>query len=129
MRSTGSSEHVVQKMYMEMDSSKAGFPNPIGKPLSHLAINMHRNQLFLGSNLDFLDGRFVTYFDQHMRFDGTSRDRKYTTFPQENGVSLSLSNWTSDLVVCAGQEAYFGETLGAIDPNFAWKFIEYDDLS
>ena len=130
MRSTGSSERVVDLMYRPMVKNKPGFPNPAGKPLAHFAINMHRNQLYPGNNLDYLGDQFLQYFDQNLSLDGIIKGRKYAaTSPDEKSVVLSLATWTSDFVVCAGQKAYFGETLEKIDPNFTWKFIEYDELA
>ena len=117
-------------MYQAMDKEKTGFPNTTGKPLAHLAINMHRHQLFPGKNLDYLGDQFVKYFDKHLSLEDMIKDRHYVVSrPENKDVVLSLSTWTSDFVVCAGQQAYFGETLRNIDPNFTWKFIEYDELA
>ena len=130
MRSTGSSERVVDLMYRAMAKDKPGLPNPTGKPLAHFAINMHRNQLYPGKNLDYLSDQFMHYFDRTLSLEHIIKDRKYTvSTTDEKSIVLSLATWTSDFIVCAGQRAYFGETLETIDPNFTWKFIEYDELA
>ena len=130
MRSTGSSERMVELMYQTMNKEKQGFANPTGKPLAHLAINMHRHQLFPGGNLDYLGDQFAQYFDKHLNVESIVKNRRYAvSMPDSKDVVLSLSTWTSDFVVCAGQQAYFGETLAKIDRDFTWKFIEYDELA
>lgn len=130
MRSTGSSEHVIQKMYQRMDPQKDGFPNPRGKPLANLSHDLHRHQLYPGKNLDCLGNSFAEYLGRHLSLEELVSERSYCVKSgADKSIVVPLSIWTSDFIVCAGQDAYFGPKLAEIDPRITWTFIEYDDLS
>lgn len=128
MRTSGSSEDVILKMYKPMDPKKANFPNPQNKPLAKLARELHIYQLFPGKNLDSLYANFVEYFKQSLNLKTMSQYR-YTRISTDHDVVVPLYLWVSDVFVSAGQEAYFGPALAQVEPELTWAFLEFDDLT
>lgn len=128
MRTSGSSEDVVSKMYQVPDPEKAKFPNPNNKPLAKLARELHIFQLFPGEPLNSLCSAFVEYFKQTLTLKTMSRYR-YTKSFSDQDVVIPLYTWVSDVFVSAGQEAYFGRVLGQVEPELTWAFLEFDDLT
>ena len=128
MRTSGSSDYVVRKMYETPDPHKAVFPNPQNKPLAKLARELHIYQLFPGKPLDGLRGAFVEYFNRSLSLEPMSQYR-YLRVSTDQAVVLPLYTWVSDLFISAGQEAYFGSMLGQVEPELTWAFLEFDDLT
>ena len=128
MRSSGSSESVIQKMYETPDPEQAIFPNPQNKPLAKLARELHIHQLFPGEHLNALCAAFVKHFNQTLTLKTMSRHR-YTRSSTNYEVVVPLYTWVSDVFVVAGQEAYFGPVLGRVEPELTWFFREFDDLT
>ncbi|KAF7586369.1 hypothetical protein BBP40_009015, partial [Aspergillus hancockii] len=131
MRACGNTESCVQTMYNPLPKDKEGFPNPHGKPLATLARHMHMNQLYPGDNLDFLENRFMNWFDPRMTLDGLRRECSYAIDATsiDEGVALPLMKWCSDYFTRAGQLAYFGPVLDDIDPTLPETFIVFDEAS
>lgn len=128
MRTSGSSEHVVVKMYEPADPEKAIFPNPRNKPLAKLARDLHHHQLLPGKELDSLRGTFIEYFDKQLNLKHM-QSHSYVKSFTDNEVVLPLYLWSSDVMICGGQEAYFGPHLGKLEPNLTWDFLKFDDLT
>ncbi|KAE8350519.1 cytochrome P450 [Aspergillus coremiiformis] len=131
MRACGNSEFCVQAMYTPLPKDKDGFPNPHGKPLATLARHMHMNQLYPGDHLDFLEHQFMAWFDPRLTSDGLREECPYavTATSPSNGIVLPLMEWCSDYFTRAGQRAYFGPAMDAIDPTLPATFIVFDELS
>lgn len=128
MRTSGSSEFVIKKMYETPDPAKAIFPNPRMKPLAKMAKDLHVHQLYSGKPLDVLREEFYRFFDNSMKLKHMSTFSYAINFtPTE--VVLPLYIWTSDVIISAGQDAYFGPLLAEVAPHLTWDFLEFDDLT
>ena len=128
MRSSGSSEFAVQTMYEVPDREKEIFPNPQRKPLAKLGREIHIHQLFPGKRLDGLRSTFIRYFRKSLSLKHMAQ-YPYTSSVSEQAVVLSLYPWTSDIFICAGQEAYFGPLLAEMEPKLSWDFLTFDELT
>ncbi|KAF4633489.1 hypothetical protein G7Y89_g4633 [Cudoniella acicularis] len=128
MRTSGSSEFVVHKMFETPDPKKAIFPNPHNRPLAKLARELHMHQLFPGAPLDELRGVFLDFFNRSFTFKNMAQ-ASYASSVSDQEVVLPLNLWTSDVMICAGQEAYFGPHLAEIDSQLTWDFLEFDDYT
>ena len=128
MRSSGSSEFAVQDMYKVPHREQEIFPNPQCKPLAKLGREIHIHQLFPGGRLDDLRNTFIRYFQKSLSF------KEMVQYPYIINISgqvtvLSLYAWTSDVFICAGQEAYFGPLLAEMEPCLSWDFLAFDELT
>ena len=128
MKSSGSSDHVVTKMFQRPDPEKEIFPNPNRKPLAKLARELHSYQLYPGKELDSLCDTFLEYFKRKLSLKTISQ-HPYVSNVTSHDVVLSLYTWTSDVLICGGQEAYFGPLLTDTEPNLSWDFLIFDDLT
>lgn len=128
MRTSGSSEFVIKKMYETPDPDKAIFPNPRMKPLAKMAKDLHIHQLYAGKPLDVLREEIYKFYDSPMKLKHMSQ-LSYTISSGPNEVVLPLYIWTSDVIIGAGQEAYFGPLLAKVAPQLIWDFLEFDDLT
>jgi hypothetical protein len=128
MRTSGSSPFVIQKMFEQPEREKHIFPNPHNKPLANLARDLHFTQLFPGNHLDELLNTFHECFDKSFVMKSL-RQLSYVKCVSDRSVVLPLNLWTSDVMIRAGQEAYFGAYLGEVDPDLTWNFLAYDDLT
>ena len=126
MWGAGSSEFAVQTMYEIPNRDKEIFPNPQRKPLARLGREIHMNQLFPGKRLDDLSRTFIRYFHNCLSIKHMGQC-PYALKVSEHAAVLSLYAWTSDILVCAGQEAYFGPLLADMEPKLSWDFLTFDD--
>ena len=115
-------------MYEDPDPVKAIHPNPHRKCLIELARDIHKRQLFPGRQFGLLRDSFAHYFDQSLKFENLVQ-KPYSCSSGESAITLSLSDWTSDVMINAGQEAYFGASLSKINVNLAKTFQQFDDLT
>ncbi|KAK8066627.1 cytochrome p450 [Apiospora hydei] len=131
MKYLGLSRHTINAVFhTPLPADKAGFANPKGQPLGHFVRDMHHHQLFPGQNLDLLEEVMVNWFDNHLRLEGLKvLCAPYDTSINPKAVKVPLAKWCSELFTRAGEMAYFGRTLGEVEPNMATTFLEYDDLS
>ena len=128
MRTSGCSEFAVRRVYEDPDPEKAIHPNPQSKCLMKLLRDIHKHQLFPGQHFNLLRGKFISYFDRSLSFESLERG----SLPSQSvkgEVTLSLSDWMSDIMINAGQEAYFGKYLGELDAHLAQTFRTFDDLT
>jgi hypothetical protein len=128
MRTSGSSEYVIHKMYETPDPEKAIFPNPHNRPLAKLARELHNHQLLPGKQLDDLRSTFIEYFHKSLILKHMTQ-HPYVSSATDHEVVLPLYTWSSDLMICGGQEAYFGLYLAEVEPSLTWDFLEFDDLT
>jgi hypothetical protein len=128
MRTLGSTESVVKRMYTPLSDTKSGFPNPQNKCLALLSRDIHIHQLFPGENLKILGTKLSGWFDKHLVADVIAEERSYTTL-RGNDVVIPLMKFCSDMTTSAGQEAFFGKKLGQREPNLVRDFLEFDDIS
>ncbi|KAL7791987.1 cytochrome P450 [Trichoderma ceciliae] len=129
MRACGNTESCVQAMYRPLPTDKEGFANPNGKPLATLARQMHIHQLYPGDRLDFLENSFLEWFDVRMNLEQLHSVCPYAIQSTHVDIVLPLMEWCSDFFARAGQRAYFGDALGALDPTLTKTFIIFDELS
>ena len=115
-------------MYEDPDPVKTIQPNPQNKPLIFLARDMHNHQLFPGYQLGLLHEKFIKYFEQALRLESIARC-SYASHPTRDEIVVSLGDLTSDVMINAGQDAYFGASLGKLDINLAQTFRVFDDLT
>ncbi|TAQ84949.1 hypothetical protein B7494_g6729 [Chlorociboria aeruginascens] len=130
-RTNGVSEAGIKAAYTDLPSDKSGFPNPQGKSLGGTLVrNMHTHQLAPGENLDKLEIRFLEYFQKHLTLPMMRKAcAPYILAQDDSSVDVPLMRWCSEYFVRAGGLAYFGDMLGAVDPELAPTFIAFDDLS
>lgn len=130
-KTNGISEAGLKAAYADLPVDKPGFPNPHGKSLGGTLVRqMHIHQLYPGENLDQLEARFKAYFEEHLTISALRKAcAPYLLSQDENSVDVPLMRWCSEYFVRAGGLAYFGDMLGAVDPQLAPTFIEFDDLS
>ena len=128
MRTSGCSESAVQKMYQDPDLTKTIMPNPNKKPLIKLARDIHKQQLFPGQQFDVLLAKFTDYFHRALSIESIAKC-SYVSFTVGNEIVLPLSNLASDVIISAGQEAYFGRHLAEAEPYLPWTFRDFDDLT
>lgn len=130
-RTNGVSETGIKAAYMDLPTDKPGFPKPQGKSLGGTLVRqMHVHQLYPGDNLDQLEARFLEYFQKHLTLPMLRKaSAPYLLSQDDTSVDVPLMRWCSEYFVRAGGLAYFGDMLGAIDPELAPAFIAFDDLS
>jgi hypothetical protein len=124
----GISKFTVGTMFKPLAKDKTGFPNPNGKSLVFLSRDIHLKQLWPGENQTILVKRLMEYFDVHLTSSRISKERPYTTAHGQD-VVVPLMTLTSDMMIAAGQDAYFGPTLAGLAPNLGADFLEFDELS
>ncbi|KAK8080335.1 cytochrome p450 [Apiospora hydei] len=125
IRSAGLSESAVQACFLQrLAKEKSGFPNPSGHPLGILIRQMQVHQLHPGVYQRALEARFLRSFHRQLRVEHIS----HITQAQTSGP-ISMYKWCADFFTRAGEYAYFGNTLGDIDPDFSKKFYVFDELS
>jgi hypothetical protein len=129
MRACGNTESCVQAMYTPLPTDKEGFANPRGKPLGALAREMHIYQLYPGDRLDSLENSFLEWFDARMNLDSLQSVCSYAIRSTDSDIVLPLMEWCSDFFTRAGQRAYFGDAIDAIDPMLPNTFLIFDELS
>ena len=93
-----------------------------------LARHMHKQQLFPGHQLSLLHDRFVKYFEAALRLENLAQC-SYASRSTQDEITVSLGDLTSDIMINAGQDAYFGASLGRLDPRLAETFRVFDDLT
>lgn len=127
----GVSEAGLKAAYMTLPVDKTGFPNPQGGSLGGTLVrSMHINQLYPGENLDHLEARFLEYFENNLTLPMLRKaSAPYLISQDDTSVVVPLMRWCSEYFVRAGGLAYFGDMLGAVDPELAPTFIAFDDLS
>ncbi|KAM0247338.1 hypothetical protein ACHAQJ_009895 [Trichoderma viride] len=129
MRAFGSTESCIQAVYTPLPTDKEGFANPRGKPLATMTRDMHIHQLYPGARLDSLENSFLGWFDVHMNLEKLCSGCPYAIRSTDADIVLPLMEWCSDFFTRAGQSAYFGDALDAIDPTLTKTFIIFDELS
>ena len=128
MRACGCSKFAVQAMYEDPDPVKTIRPNPQSKPLIFLARDMHNQQLFPGYHLSLLHEKFIKYFDKALRLESLAQ-YSHASHSLQGEIIVSLGDLTSDIMINAGQDAYFGASLDKIDTRLAETFRVFDDLT
>lgn len=128
VRSNGYSEAAVRASYTDLPKDKAGFPNPHGVSFGAFIRQIHIRQLHPGDNLQVIEKRFLHWYDSNLSLPVLQKWNSSTRC-EEGAVTVPLMSWTSDYATRGGEFAYFGDTLGAINPDLARIFLEFDDLS
>lgn len=122
VRSCGASDDLLDRLY----GPSAG--NYQSKSLGNLTHDFHGIQLLPGGHLPAFAAVFKDFFENAVRMDRLP-GKPYITASGEGWVNLRLMKFVSDYFVDVGQRTYFGETLGEIDPNLVWMFLELEDRS
>lgn len=118
----------IRSMFTPLAKDKAGFPNPNGKSLALLSRDIHLKQLWPGNNQTILVRKPMEWFDIHLTSSMIAKEHPYTTAHGQD-VVVPLMALTSNIMVSAGQNAYFGPTLAELAPNLPADFLEFDELS
>ena len=130
MKCNGLSPAGIKAAFSPLARDKPGFPNPHGEPLMALVRRMHQHQLYPGDNLKDIEARFLAWFDRNLQLPVLQRDCvDYAVLKNSASVNVPLLPWCSEFFTRAGEVAYFGDTMGQIDPKLAETFLEFDELS
>ena len=130
MSEFGTSSSAIDKIFHVPDH---GFPNPKGyKPLN-VSQKAHQFQVqqTQGQELQALGDYIICFFQDKLKLENvptTSLNTPTFKWPSISRAT-SLKAWTTELFIDAGQQAYFGDALAAIDPGLPQALIELDDLS
>ncbi|KAL3709763.1 hypothetical protein TMatcc_003554 [Talaromyces marneffei ATCC 18224] len=121
----------LKAVYANLPTDKPGFPNPQGGSLGGTLVrSMHIHQLYNRENLDHLEARFLEYFVKHLTLPMLRKAcAPYLISQNDTSIEVLLMRLCSEYFVRAGGLAYFGDMLGAVDPELAPTFIAFDDLS
>jgi hypothetical protein len=129
MRINGNNEYAIRTMYTPLPSNKPGFPNPHGESLGVLAQKMHIHQLHPGNNeLIHLQKKVRVWIDSNLTLSYLRKACPYAVRQSSTHIEIPLYQWTSDFFVRLGQEVYFGEALGKINPRVPQAFMVFDEL-
>jgi hypothetical protein len=127
----GVSEAGLKAAYSNLPADKPGFPNPQGGSLGGTLVwSLYIHQLYPGEDLDHLEARFLEYFEKHLTLSILRKAcAPYLRSQDDSSIEAPLMRWCSEYFVRARGLAYFGDMLGAVDPELAPTFIAFDDLS
>ncbi|CAH0024649.1 unnamed protein product [Clonostachys rhizophaga] len=128
VRTNGYSKWAAKTSYTDLPKDKAGFPNPKGTSFGGLIRQMHIHQLYPGDRLRVIEDQFLDWYDRNLQLKSIQTGSMVHS-SNGNDTTVPLMAWVSDYVTRAGEAAYFGDSLGSIDPDLARAFLEFDDLS
>ena len=98
--------------------------------VSQIAHNLQVRQT-QGTDLGILGEYVSEFYQKNLLLENTSA-RKNSSFiinQTDSSYIVSLKTWTAEVIINAGQNAYFGEALSGVDPSLPQTLIEFDDLS
>ncbi|KAI1171174.1 hypothetical protein F4777DRAFT_583174 [Nemania sp. FL0916] len=117
------------KTYSRLPRDKPGFPNPQGVSFGTFVQQMHQHQLYPGGHLQTLEENFRSWFNANLSLTALQRICSHFATPSTGDTMvMPLDRWCSELSLRAGEFAYFGTTLGRINPDLASDFLVFDDL-
>lgn len=134
--SIGTSKSSTLRAFAPPPTDNKDLDNPLRKPIAHLIRDMQIQQLQPGKGLDAIERGELAYLEHRMQ-PGIVAKAPYCCFPQGTmaghdksaPMDLSLSQWCSDLLVRAAQDAFFGDVLSKVDPALPEKFVRFDEIS
>ena len=123
MKSIGVSDDGIAKLYKP--------PGEIGdgrlhKALAHAGEDYYREQLLPGAQLDILWEHVLSDIASSIRWDNLPGSRFNRA---ENSKTLSLLEWTSDVLLKSVIRAFFGDRLLQMDPQLLQNFAAFDKES
>ena len=129
IRTCGSSKQVVERLYQNQ--------SPPDKPKYSLGTAIHSLQVqqSSGIKLEELSLVLLRSLEKSLLVEDVTLYDRYgsttsvTDCATADLTSLSLKKWCSEIVISAGQRAYFGDQLSEIDPHLTETFIEFDSRS
>ena len=129
IRTCGSSKQIVERLYQNQ--------SPPGEPAYSLGTAIHSLQVqqSSGPRLEELSVVILRDLEKSLHVEDVTLYDRYgsKTFATASATadlaSLSLKKWCSEIVIGAGQRAYFGDQLSKIDPRLAETFVEFDSRS
>nr|POE61006.1 cholesterol 7-alpha-monooxygenase [Quercus suber] len=134
-------ESFLHDIMFEFGTTEAGIRSVLGKPrcdqnnsakcksVSQIAHDMQVRQT-QGSELHRLGSHTIKTFQHLLSMDHAwSEDTGLVSDPDSGDRVVWLKRWTAHCFITAGQRAYFGDSLEAIDPTLPSALMEMDDLS
>ena len=130
MTEFGTSRSGIDKIFSTSDShvSSASGRGPMNIPQKAHNLQVRQTQ---GDELRTLCKHIKDFFDANLQLESLPGLR-LTVPPVEAALdrrTVSLRAWTTELFINAGQRAYFGDALAAIDPDLPVALVELDSLS
>lgn len=99
------------------------------KSVSQLAHDFQIEQTS-GDQLKRLCQHIVSFFQDNILLEGLKKHTSPSFFVDYDGEQcISLKNWTAEVFIHAGQNAYFGDQLLRIDPELPQVLMRMDELS
>jgi hypothetical protein len=127
----GSTPEAVDKMWQTPTdhhlSSSDRQPNPRPKAHVNLWENLLRQQLQPGEKLNKLLDVFLGNIDKSLAWE--TMTEKIAISTTENERTVSLLEWTRQVLLEGATRAFFGDKLQEIEPNLFEYFFYFDDNS
>ncbi|PSN65480.1 cytochrome P450 [Corynespora cassiicola Philippines] len=103
-----------------------------GKPCKHLVglcKEYQITQLSPGTKFEELSYPAVEYILKHLDFDRIFKKSKSVLSHQGRSITVSLYHLISEIFIGLGQNAYYGQALGEIEPEMINHFMIFDHLA
>lgn len=125
MQQFGTSTAATDKILSPHSSEKS----QAQKSVSQLAHDLQVKQTS-GDELKRLCEHIISFFQSNILLQGLREHITPTFYVEDEGQQfISLKNWTSEVFINAGQNAYFGEELLKLDPELPQILMRMDELS
>ena len=125
MKSIGVSEDGISRLWKTPDNNMDH--NRLHKALAHAGEDYYREQLLPGSHLDDLWERVLSLISSSIQWDKLPDASSNNT--SDNMRTLSLLDWTRDVLLKAVTAGFFGDRLLELEPRLLEHFAAFDDES
>lgn len=127
----GTTPEVVDKMWQAPTNNNLNStnlqPNPRLKSFVHLSDSLYRQQLHPGEKLNTLQNIFLGNIYKSLTWE--TMLEKIIISSTANERSVSLLEWTRQVLLDGATRAFFGDKLLEIEPNLFASFFYFDDNS
>lgn len=127
----GTTPEAVDKMWQTPTNDNLNSatlqPNPSLKSFVHLSEGLYRQQLHPGEKLNTLQNVLLGNIYSSLTWE--SMTEKVIISSTENERTVSLYEWTRQVLLDGATRAFFGDKLLEMDPNLFEDFFYFDDNS
>lgn len=127
----GTTPEAVDKMWQAPTNNNLNStnlqPNPRLKSFVHLSDSLYRQQLHPGEKLNTLQNIFLGNIYKSLTWE--TMLEKIIISSTANERSVSLLEWTRQVLLDGATRAFFGDKLLEIEPNLFASFFYFDDNS
>lgn len=131
MKRFGSTSAGLEGMWMpsspSLDAIQGLQPNPLHRPLGHLAEGFMKAQLHPGPLFDKLQSETLKLLNEKCTWRGMTIEGILSSSANAMERKVSLLRWTQQTIIECASEAFFGPALVEMDSKLVDHFSHFDD--